>query len=106
MGSGHPASLYEVAGHGKVRCTACARYCVIPEGSHGFCYVRQNIGGRLALLSYGRAAATQVDPIEKKPLSHFHPGARVFSIGTVGCNWRCQVLPERRDLSRAARRGA
>ncbi len=41
------------------------------------------------LLSYGKAAATQVDPVEKKPLSHFHPGTRVFSIGTVGCNWRC-----------------
>jgi pyruvate formate lyase activating enzyme len=74
---------------GKVRCTACARYCVVPEGSHGFCFVRKNEGGRLVLLSYGRAAAVQVDPIEKKPLSHFHPGSRVLSIGTVGCNWRC-----------------
>lgn len=74
---------------GKVRCTACARYCVIPEGSHGFCFVRKNEGGRLVLLSYGRAAAIQVDPVEKKPLSHFHPGSRVLSIGTVGCNWRC-----------------
>ncbi|HEV2165879.1 MAG TPA: radical SAM protein, partial [Thermoplasmata archaeon] len=81
--------LYEPQGSGKVRCTACARYCVIPEGSHGFCFVRKNEGGRLVLLSYGRAAATQVDPVEKKPLSHFHPGSRVFSIGTVGCNWRC-----------------
>ncbi|MCI4357154.1 MAG: AmmeMemoRadiSam system radical SAM enzyme [Thermoplasmata archaeon] len=75
---------------GKVRCTACARYCVIPSGSHGFCYVRKNESGKLVLLTYGRAAATQVDPVEKKPLSHFHPGSRVFSIGTVGCNWRCQ----------------
>jgi pyruvate formate lyase activating enzyme len=86
----HPALLYESQPGGKVRCTACARYCVIPSGSHGFCYVRKNEDGRLVLLSYGRAAAIQVDPVEKKPLSHFHPGARVFSIGTVGCNWRCQ----------------
>jgi pyruvate formate lyase activating enzyme len=86
----HPAILYEPLSGGKVRCTACARYCTIPAGSHGFCYVRKNEGGRLELLSYGRAAAMQVDPVEKKPLSHFHPGARVFSIGTVGCNWRCQ----------------
>jgi len=85
----HPASLFEPLDGGKVRCTACARYCTIPEGSHGFCFVRKNERGRLVLLSYGRAAATQVDPVEKKPLSHFHPGARVFSIGTVGCNWRC-----------------
>ncbi len=86
----HPAILFEPLSDGKVRCTACARYCTIPIGSHGFCYVRKNEGGRLELLSYGRAAAVQVDPVEKKPLSHFHPGARVLSIGTVGCNWRCQ----------------
>jgi pyruvate formate lyase activating enzyme len=88
--AGHVAELYEPLDGEKVRCTACARYCTIPSGSHGFCFVRKNEGGRLLLLSYGRAAAVQVDPVEKKPLSHFHPGARVFSIGTVGCNWRCQ----------------
>ncbi|EQD45268.1 radical SAM domain-containing protein [mine drainage metagenome] len=85
----HPATLYVPLPDGKVRCTACARYCVVPPGSHGFCFVRKNEGGKLVLLSYGLAAATQVDPVEKKPLSHFHPGTRVFSIGTVGCNWRC-----------------
>ncbi len=63
--------------------------CIIPAGSHGFCFVRKNVEGRLELLSYGKAAAVQVDPVEKKPLSHFHPGTRVYSIGTVGCNWRC-----------------
>ena len=86
---GHPATLYEPLEAAKVRCTACARYCTIPPGSHGFCFVRKNEGGRLVLLSYGRAAAVQVDPVEKKPLSHFRPGSRVYSIGTVGCNWRC-----------------
>jgi len=85
----HPATLYSKLGDGKVRCTACARYCVIPEGSHGFCFVRRNDGGQLVLLTYGLASATQIDPIEKKPLSHYRPGTRVFSIGTVGCNWRC-----------------
>jgi pyruvate formate lyase activating enzyme len=82
--------LYTPLPGGKIRCTACARYCAIPEGSHGFCFVRKNEGGKLVLLTYGRAAAVQVDPVEKKPLSHFHPGSRVLSIGTVGCNWRCQ----------------
>jgi pyruvate formate lyase activating enzyme len=86
---GHVATLFQPLADGKVRCTACARYCVIPSGSHGFCFVRKNEGGQLVLLSYGRAAAIQIDPVEKKPLSHFHPGSRVFSIGTVGCNWRC-----------------
>jgi pyruvate formate lyase activating enzyme len=90
LAAAHPATLFEPQEGSKVRCTACARYCTIPEGSHGFCFVRKNEGGRLVLLSYGRAAAVQVDPVEKKPLSHFHPGARVYSIGTVGCNWRCQ----------------
>jgi pyruvate formate lyase activating enzyme len=85
----HVATLYAPLESGKVRCTACARYCVIPEGSHGFCFVRKNTGGRLELLTYGRVAAVQVDPVEKKPLSHFRPGSRVYSIGTVGCNWRC-----------------
>jgi pyruvate formate lyase activating enzyme len=87
---GHPAVLAEPLADRKVRCTACARYCVIPSGSHGFCFVRKNEGGQLQLLTYGVAAAIQVDPVEKKPLSHFHPGSRVLSIGTVGCNWRCQ----------------
>ncbi len=86
----HEAILYEPLPEGKVRCTACARYCIIPPGSHGFCYVRANVGGKLDLLVYGRVAALQVDPVEKKPLSHFHPGARVLSLGTVGCNWRCR----------------
>ena len=86
----HRATLFSPLADGKVRCTACARYCVIPAGSHGFCFVRVNEGGVLDLKTYARAAALQIDPVEKKPLSHFHPGSRVFSIGTVGCNWRCQ----------------
>ena len=85
----HAATLFEPLAGSKVRCTACARYCAIPAGSNGFCFVRKNEGGRLVLLSYGIASAVQVDPVEKKPLSHFRPGTRVYSIGTVGCNWRC-----------------
>lgn len=86
----HEATLYEPLPGGKVRCTACARYCQIPLGGRGFCFVRENVGGRLDLRTYGRVAALQVDPVEKKPLSHFRPGSRVLSIGTMGCNWRCQ----------------
>ncbi|MGP8073462.1 MAG: AmmeMemoRadiSam system radical SAM enzyme [Thermoplasmata archaeon] len=85
----HVATLYEPLEDQKVRCTACARYCTIPEGSHGFCFVRKNEKGRLVLLTYGLASAIQIDPVEKKPLSHYRPGTRVYSIGTVGCNWRC-----------------
>ncbi len=87
---GSLATLYSPLASGKVRCTACARYCVIPPGSRGFCHVRANEDGQLRLLTYGRAAALQLDPVEKKPLAHYRPGSRVLSIGTVGCNWRCQ----------------
>jgi len=115
--AGHAATLFEPLGGGKVRCTACARYCAIGPGSHGFCFVRKNVDGGLRLLSYGRASAVQVDPVEKKPLSHFHPGTRVYSIGTVGCNWRClycqnaEISQEREVVGRplppdAAVRGA
>jgi pyruvate formate lyase activating enzyme len=51
--------------------------------------VRQNIGGILNLLVYGDAVAVHVDPIEKKPLFHFMPGAQALSIGTLGCNFHC-----------------
>ena len=85
-----PDRLFESLPGGKTRCTACARYCVLPPGARGFCFVRQNVGGRLELLTYGRVAALQVDPVEKKPLAHYRPGTRVLSLGTAGCNWRCQ----------------
>lgn len=84
------AVLFEYAGEGKVRCTACARYCRLGEGQTGLCGVRQNIGGRLQLLVYGRVITGHIDPIEKKPLVHYMPGTRIFSIATTGCNWLCR----------------
>lgn len=51
--------------------------------------MRANDGGRLKLLVYGRPCAVWVDPVEKKPLFHFLPGSRSFSIGTFGCNFAC-----------------
>ena len=58
-------------------------------GRTGRCGVRKNVGGRLLALTYGRPAAVQVDPIEKKPLYHFLPGTWTYSLGTVGCNLSC-----------------
>ncbi len=84
------ARLYEKLDSKKVRCTACARNCVIPEGSHGFCFVRQNKHGRLVLANYALLSSMQLDPIEKKPFNHFLPGTTAFSIGTVSCSWGCQ----------------
>jgi pyruvate formate lyase activating enzyme len=84
------AMLYEQLTDNKVKCNLCARHCTIPEGQVGFCLVRKNEKGRLYSLVYGKACSACVDPIGKKPLSHFYPGAQVLSIATVGCNFRCQ----------------
>lgn len=82
--------LYEALPENKVRCNLCARRCVIPDAAFGFCRVRKNESGKLFSLVYGRACAANVDPIEKKPLFHFHPGSAVMSIATTGCNFRCK----------------
>jgi len=73
-----------------VQCKLCPHNCVITEGKTGLCGVRQNNGGKLFSLVYGRPVAVHVDPIEKKPLYHFFPGSLSLSIGTVGCNLFCQ----------------
>jgi len=83
------AMLYEKAGD-AVNCLLCARRCIIAEGKLGACGVRENKGGTLRTLVYGKVASCAVDPIEKKPLYHFHPGTNAFSISTVGCNFRCR----------------
>ncbi len=82
------AFLWEAAGS-KVRCNACSRRCLIPEGGHGFCYVRKNISGKLFLANYGVLDAIQIDPIEKKPFNHFIPGTTVLGVGTSSCNFGC-----------------
>ncbi|MCL2642502.1 MAG: AmmeMemoRadiSam system radical SAM enzyme [Candidatus Bathyarchaeota archaeon] len=73
-----------------VKCCLCARHCSIKDGSTGFCMVRKNQDGTLYALNYGKAVSFGVDPIGKKPLSHFNPGALVASIAAAGCNFRCQ----------------
>jgi len=86
----HEAMLYEKSEDKKVRCNLCARRCVIKDGGLGFCLVKKNEGGTLYSLVYAKAISACVDPIGKKPLSHFNPGALVMSIATVGCNFRCK----------------
>ena len=84
------AYLYESLQDQKVRCNLCAHRCVIKPGRRGLCNVRENQAGVLNTLVYGRVIASHVDPIEKKPLFHFLPGSRSYSIATVGCNLRCR----------------
>jgi pyruvate formate lyase activating enzyme len=86
----HEAFLYEKLNDGKVKCYLCARRCLISNDASGFCLVRKNEGGILRSLNYGKAVSACVDPIGKKPLSHFNPGANVMSIAAAGCNFRCQ----------------
>ncbi|MBN2081829.1 AmmeMemoRadiSam system radical SAM enzyme [bacterium] len=94
------AMLYQTV-DGGVQCGLCAQGCVITDGEKGRCSVRRNRAGRLYTLVYGRAAALNIDPIEKKPLFHFLPGTLSLSLGTLGCNLRCAFC-QNWSLSRGA----
>lgn len=83
------ALLWEDVGEGRVRCKLCAHRCLIPPGGRGVCLVRENRGGKLFSLVYGRVVSQALDPVEKKPLFHFLPGTGTLSLATVGCNFRC-----------------
>lgn len=86
---GVTGSRYE---HGQVilQCQLCAQNCVLKENERGWCRARMNVGGRLKTLVYGRPVSVHVDPIEKKPLYHFLPGAAAFSLATAGCPLSCR----------------
>lgn len=83
------AAYYEKLDGDKVHCHLCPQECMINEGKKGFCRVRSNVDGTLYSDIYERVLAAHMDPIEKKPLYHFYPGKSIFSIGTRGCNQRC-----------------
>jgi len=83
------AYLYEKLNNNRVQCNLCSFRCKLSDGYKGICEVRKNEGGTLYTLVYAKAIAKAVDPIEKKPLFHFLPGTKSFSIATVGCNFRC-----------------
>lgn len=84
------AVLYEQLEDNRVRCNLCAHRCTIFPGNRGICAVRENRKGKLYSLNYGKVIAANVDPIEKKPLFHFLPGTKSYSIATAGCNFRCE----------------
>jgi pyruvate formate lyase activating enzyme len=85
------ARYYEKLQHKKIRCLLCPRECVIDDRERGYCGVRENRGGIYYTLVYARPCTYHVDPVEKKPLFHFHPGTMAFSIATAGCNVNCKM---------------
>jgi pyruvate formate lyase activating enzyme len=84
------ALLYEKLDENRVHCHLCGHHCVIKPDDHGVCQVRENRDGTLVTLVYGSAISQNVDPVEKKPLYHFLPGSRAFSVATMGCNMQCK----------------
>jgi len=89
-GMQHEAILYEKGDDNQVHCRMCAHRCRILPGKRGICRVRENRGGTLYTLVYGKLVAEHVDPIEKKPLYHFLPGSVSYSVATAGCNLSCR----------------
>jgi pyruvate formate lyase activating enzyme len=85
----HKASYFQKLKNKIVKCNLCPNNCIIKPGQYGSCNARKNINGTLFSMVYGKPATVAVDPIEKKPLYHFFPGQKVFSIGTTGCNFHC-----------------
>ena len=110
--------LYKID-QGKAECLLCPHFCKIAIGKTGICGVRKNTGSAIALQTYGVISGYALDPIEKKPLYHFFPGYNILSVGSYGCNMRCdfcqnhhisQNIPERaigeisaEDLVKAAK---
>ncbi len=89
QGSAREALLQEKLDAGRARCNICQRRCVIGEGKSGYCLTKINIGGIIYTTIYGVISSAAADPIEKKPVYHFRPGSTVYSVGSLGCNFRC-----------------
>ena len=89
-GSLHPGRWWHRLDDGRIQCDLCPRECRLHEGQRGACFVRARKDDAIVLTTYGRSSGFCVDPIEKKPLNHFHPGSAVLSFGTAGCNLACK----------------
>lgn len=75
---------------GRIQCDLCPRGCRLRDCQRGYCFVRERHGDRIVLQTWGRSSGFCLDPVEKKPLAHFHPGTAVLSFGTAGCNLACR----------------
>ncbi|MEM7246137.1 MAG: AmmeMemoRadiSam system radical SAM enzyme [Acidobacteriota bacterium] len=100
MTGAHPARHWRTLDDGRVQCEVCPRDCRLREGQRGHCFVRRREDDRLVLDSFGHTTGACVDPIEKKPLNHFHPGSAVLSFGTAGCNLACRFC-QNWDISKS-----
>jgi pyruvate formate lyase activating enzyme len=96
----HPTVYWHPVEGDRIQCDVCPRYCRLKDGQEGHCFVRAARGGAIVLTTYGRSSGFCVDPIEKKPLSHFLPGTSVFSFGTAGCNLACSFC-QNWDISKS-----
>lgn len=83
------AAYYTKLSGGRTRCDLCPHYCLLNEGERGICNARSNRGGIFVSDNYGVVTALCADPIEKKPLYHFFPGSQILSVGSFGCNLKC-----------------
>lgn len=84
------AKYYSKKDQGTVECGLCPHHCVLKKGQSGICHVRVNHEGSLVSENYGKVCSLHLDPIEKKPLYHYHPGRNILSVGSVGCNLHCR----------------
>jgi pyruvate formate lyase activating enzyme len=100
FGDAVPTTYWHTLADGRVQCDVCPRACRMHDGQRGLCFVRANQSGRVVLTTYGRSSGFCIDPIEKKPLSHFLPGTPVLSFGTAGCNLTCQFC-QNWDISKS-----
>ena len=92
---------YQKLDDGRVECTLCPHHCRIAKGKTGVCRSRRNQGGVLVSEVYGKPCSLAIDPIEKKPLYHFHPGTTCMSLACKGCNFRC-LNCQNHDISQVA----
>ncbi len=95
-----PTKYWTLLDSGRVQCDLCPRECKLKEGQRGLCFVRQRLNDAIVLTTYGHSSGFCVDPIEKKPLSHFYPGSAVLSFGTAGCNLACKFC-QNWDISKS-----
>ena len=98
--SDHPGRWWHALPDGRIQCDLCPRDCRLHEGQRGACFVRQRVADAMVLTTYGRSSGFCIDPIEKKPLNHFHPGSSVLSFGTAGCNLACKFC-QNWDISKS-----